>query len=132
MIYRDKGSIRLKRYDYRSPGNYFITICTYCREKIFGQIEKNTMVLNDFGKIAYNEWIKTAQIRENMELDSFVMMPDHMHGILRLINSNNKNYCRRMMYHAPTIMKSIHHMPIIMKSTHRAPTIPTRQITIFR
>jgi len=75
------------------------------------------MVLNDFGKIAYNEWIKTAQIRENVELDSFVIMPDHMHGILRLINSNNKNYFRRNTQ--TTFEKTIRELNRLLKKQTR-------------
>lgn len=64
-------SIRLRDYDYSSPGEYFITICTQKRECLLGEIIDGEMVLNDFGKIAHNEWKQTEKIRDNVELDFF-------------------------------------------------------------
>ena len=87
-----KGSIRLKCYDYCSDGIYFVTICTYRKEKVFGKIEKNKVILNEYGKIAQNEWIKTAQIRTYVILDAFVIMPDHMHGIIIIDHNYDDNY----------------------------------------
>ena len=52
---RNRQSIRLKYYDYSSPGAYFITICTNKKEKIFGEIANGKMMLNENGKIV-NEW----------------------------------------------------------------------------
>jgi len=75
-------STRLKNYDYSSEGAYFITICTKNREHYFGEIVDGKMVLNDFGKIAHNEWKNTENIRENITVDEFVVMPNHIHGIL--------------------------------------------------
>ena len=77
-------SIRLPEYDYTDPGGYFITIVTYRRERLFGEVVDGEMKLNEFGRIAFDEWFKTAQLRRNMELfeDDFVVMPDHIHGII--------------------------------------------------
>jgi len=82
----NRRSIRLKGYDYSSNGYYFITICTYRKQQIFGTIKNGIMHLNDYGKIAYNEWIKSNQIRNELKLDEFIIMPDHMHGIV-IINT---------------------------------------------
>ena len=79
-----RRSIRLKGYDYSQAGLYFITICCNERECHFGKIENDKMVLNDAGTIAHNEWLKTSELRPNFELDEFVIMPNHMHGIIRL------------------------------------------------
>ncbi|MFC2188763.1 transposase [Fulvivirgaceae bacterium LMO-SS25] len=80
-----RKSIRLKGYDYSQAGLYFITIC--CQDKLcrFGQVVNGEMVLNDFGLIAYNEWLKTPEIRPNVELGEFVIMPNHMHGIIHIL-----------------------------------------------
>lgn len=78
---RNRRSIRLRDYDYSSPGEYFITICTHNRECLFGEVVDGEMVLNDFGKIAHEEWFRTESIRDNVELDVFVIMPNHMHAI---------------------------------------------------
>jgi putative transposase len=82
----NRRSIRLKGYDYSQPGLYFITIC--CQDKIcrFGKIENGEMILNEFGKIAHDEWEKTPQIRPNVPLGEFVIMPNHIHGIIHLDN----------------------------------------------
>jgi len=79
-----RRSIRLKGYDYSQSGLYFVTIC--CQDRIcrFGKIENGEMVLNDFGKIAYNEWEKLPERYPNMFLDVFQIMPNHIHGIIAL------------------------------------------------
>ena len=82
----NRRSIRLKGYDYSSDGYYFITICTYQKQQIFGTIKNGIMHLNDYGKIAHNEWIESDQIRHELKLDEFIIMPDHMHGIV-IINT---------------------------------------------
>ena len=79
-----RRSIRLKGYDYSQSGLYFITICTEKRKCVFGKIENNEIVLNDFGKIANDQWIKLADRYPNFELDVFQIMPNHMHGIIML------------------------------------------------
>jgi putative transposase len=80
----NRKSIRLKGYDYAQAGLYFITIC--CQNKIhrFGHIENATMNLNEFGTVAYNEWIKLSERFPNIQLDVFQIMPNHMHGIIEL------------------------------------------------
>ncbi len=83
--YRIK-STRLKDWDYSSNGGYFVTICTRNRECFFGDIENGTMELSVIGKIVSDEWIRTKQIRKNIELDEWVIMPDHFHGIVIINN----------------------------------------------
>jgi len=79
-----RKSIRLKGYNYSQSGAYFITIC--CENKIcrFGNIINNEMILNDFGFIANNEWLKLVKRFSNFELDVFQIMPNHIHGIIVL------------------------------------------------
>ncbi len=77
-----RRSIRLKEYDYSQAGAYFITICTHQRENLFGKIVDGEMKLNEFGQIAHEEWHKTALIRGEIDLDEFVIMPNHFHGIV--------------------------------------------------
>ncbi len=82
-----RRSIRLKDYDYRNVGAYFITICAYKRECLFGEVVDLEMRLNEYGEIIQDEWLKTETVRPNIELDEFVMMPNHLHGIL-VLNDN--------------------------------------------
>ena len=83
-----RRSIRHKGYDYSQLGLYFITI--NCQNNIyrFGDVENEEMKLNEYGKIAYEEWIKLADRFPNFELDTFQIMPNHMHGIISLTNIN--------------------------------------------
>ena len=79
-----RRSIRLKGYDYSKEGLYFITICVQNRECIFGEVIDRKMVLNEFGQIAKEEWEKTEQIRDNCKLHEFIIMPNHIHGIIEI------------------------------------------------
>ena len=81
-----RRSIRLKGYDYSQEGLYFITICCKDRKYRFGKIENHEMTLNEYGTIAYNEWIKLTERFSNFELDVFQIMPNHMHAIIALNN----------------------------------------------
>jgi putative transposase len=79
-----RRSIRLQGYDYSQAGAYFITICTNNRECLFGEIIDNKMSFKNFGIIVSDEWVKSAAIRSEIELDEFVVMPNHFHGIVFL------------------------------------------------
>ena len=86
-----RRSIRLKGWDYRRPGWYFITIVTQDRICAFGDVINGKMVLNKFGEIVQSEWLKTAEIRPNVFLDEFVVMPNHFHGILVITRDAKSN-----------------------------------------
>jgi len=79
---KHRRSIRLKDYDYSQMGAYFVTICTHKRECLFGEIHQDAMVLNELGKIAHTNWMATPDHFAHVELDAFVVMPNHVHGIL--------------------------------------------------
>ena len=79
-----RKSRRLKGYDYRREGLYFITICCHNRIHRFGYVENGKMILNEFGKIAEEEWKKLSERYPRFKLDTFQIMPDHIHGIIRL------------------------------------------------
>jgi putative transposase len=82
-----RRSIRLPGYDYTQPGAYFITLVTWQRKELFGQVVDGETRLNEFGKIAREEWLKTAALRPNVALhgDEFVVMPNHVHGIIWIV-----------------------------------------------
>ncbi|NQV03577.1 MAG: transposase, partial [Bacteroidia bacterium] len=82
-----RKSIRLRGWDYTRPGLYFITINTQGIDNIlFGENISGKLVLNEFGEIVQNEWLKTPSIRPYVELDEFIVMPDHFHGIVKLLS----------------------------------------------
>jgi len=82
-----RRSIRLKNYDYSQPGAYFITICTHNRECLFGDIVDGEMILNEYGEIAKKCWLEIPVHFPNVLLDEYVIMPNHVHGII-IINDN--------------------------------------------
>ncbi|MCL2097486.1 MAG: transposase [Bacteroidales bacterium] len=103
-----RRSIRLKNYDYSQSGIYFVTICAhvgaYCiRPDIFGTIENGEMILNDAGQIAFNEWMKTPDIRSNIQLDAFVVMPNHIHGII-IITDIGRGVSHTPICDTPTLL----------------------------
>lgn len=79
-----RKSIRLTGYDYSCSGYYFITICTYDRQNLFGKIIDSEMFLNEYGKIVHNEWLKSEEIRKEIKIDRFIVMPNHFHAILAI------------------------------------------------
>jgi putative transposase len=77
-----RKSIRLSEYDYSFPNWYFITICAHERRYLFGKINNGKMILNKFGNEVEEEWIQTKEIRKYVDLDYYVIMPNHLHGII--------------------------------------------------
>ncbi len=77
-----RQSIRLRGYDYSGAGAYFLTICAYNREMLFGEIVDEKMALHCPGRIVADEWCRSAEIRAEIELDEWVVMPNHLHGVV--------------------------------------------------
>ena len=85
--YQNKYRIQSHRkpnWDYSAEAMYFLTIVTQHRECILGTIVNNEMVLSDFGKIVEMEWFKSFEIRDELLLHTFVIMPNHLHGIVEI------------------------------------------------
>ncbi len=106
------SSTRLQSWNYGNAGMYIITICTKNRECYFGEITivrgrdamhgVSTMNPTEIGKIAYDEWFKTPELRPdmNIELGEFVVMPNHIHGIILIgDNAYNQDNDRRDAMH---------------------------------
>ncbi len=91
--YRIQSS-RLPGWDYRNAGGYFVTICTQNRECWFGEIRNGEMLLSDIGKIADQYWREIPEHFKNVQTDEFVIMPNHSHGILFLMEYNQNQKCR--------------------------------------
>lgn len=77
-----RRSIRLPHWDYRESGAYFVTICTHDRLPLFGHVVEDQSRLNQFGRVVEEEWRRSADIRAEIALDAFVVMPNHVHGIV--------------------------------------------------
>jgi len=78
----NRRSIRLREYDYAQPGSYFVTICTHNHKCLFGEVINTEMHLNKLGEIVAAEWRRTAEIRSEIVLDAFVVMPNHVHAVV--------------------------------------------------
>ena len=96
-----RKSIRLKGHDYSQDGFYFITLRCWNRNHFFGKIQNGVMFFNDLGKIAHEEWKNTQNIRPYVILHEFVIMPNHIHGIIELSGMQLKCQEGRMQF-APT------------------------------
>jgi putative transposase len=106
-----RRSVRLKRYDYTGGNVYFVTICAYQKECLFGTIDKGEINLNTAGECVRKAWLGTADKRTNIRLDDFVIMPNHFHGILWLLRRGTA--CRA---------HEIHDEVNILGAASRAPT----------
>lgn len=84
-FFRQRKPVRLKGYDYSRPGYYFVTICTYERACLLGVVEKDKMNINQYGKIVSEKWREITDHFNNVKLDKFIVMPNHVHGVVRLI-----------------------------------------------
>jgi REP element-mobilizing transposase RayT len=83
-----RRSVRLRGYDYSQAGLYFVTIVTFRRECLFGEIENGEMKLNRYGEIVQWEWLELPKRLRYIELGAFSIMPNHFHGILIFNDSN--------------------------------------------
>ncbi len=81
-----RRSIRLKDYDYAQAGAYFVTLCTHGRECLFGHIADGVMLADTHGDIALECWLALAQHFPDVGLDEFILMPNHVHGILVILD----------------------------------------------
>ena len=81
-----RRSIRLKGYDYTAPGAYFVTINVHNKRYLFGRVIDGKMHLNKYGKVASDCWQAIPDHFPNVDLDAFVVMPTHMHGIIVIVD----------------------------------------------
>jgi REP element-mobilizing transposase RayT len=77
-----RRSIRLKGYDYSQAGAYFVTIVAYQREALFGEIVHGMVCLNEWGALVENEWRRLEKRFDRVSMDEFIVMPNHLHGVL--------------------------------------------------
>ena len=82
---------RLTGYDYSSPGAYFVTVCAYQKQCLFGTIENGTMHLNPHGEIAQKCWLDLQNHYAGINNEFFIVMPNHVHGIVVITNTNRRS-----------------------------------------
>lgn len=119
-----RRSIRIKEYDYSQAGAYFVTLCAWNRECLFGAITMEEMHLNQYGAIVFEEWGKTGVLRPNVYLNEFVIIPNHFHTIIGL--TDDGGFRRGTASRAPTTEQfgkpTIGTVPTIMRSFKSAVT----------
>ena len=81
---KQRRSIRLPQFDYTQPGAYSVTICTHPHAPLFGQIVDAKVRLNSYGKVVHEYWRQIPNHNPLVQLDAFVVMPNHLHGIVVL------------------------------------------------
>jgi REP element-mobilizing transposase RayT len=82
---RDRTNPRHPAFDYRSHAAYFVTICTHDRRRLFGAVRRGRMACNAYGRIVVREWERSEAMRDEIVLDAFVVMPNHLHGIVCIV-----------------------------------------------
>jgi len=85
------ASSKLNNWNYSTPGKYFITICAYKKNNFFGKIENNKIRLKEIGLVAKSNWLEITRHFDNVKLDEFVIMPNHVHGIIEIIKPWNSH-----------------------------------------
>ncbi len=93
-----RRSIRLPGYDYAQPGAYFVTLCVHQRECLLGEITDGEMMLNEFGRVVMECWPWLAKQYPHVTVDEWIVMPNHFHGILMIVDA----VCRGGSRTAPT------------------------------
>ncbi|HDL5699813.1 TPA: hypothetical protein PXE99_001635 [Mannheimia haemolytica] len=106
-----RRSIRLKHYDYRSQGFYFITLCCKNKHHFLGEIVDDEMRLNKIGNIVRQCWEDIPDHFPNVSLHSFVIMPNHLHGIIEIVETVGAN----------------HHLPQCIRAKNVSPLRGTSQ-----
>jgi putative transposase len=99
---KNRQSYRLKGYDYSQEGSYFVTLCIKDREHLFGEITNGVMQLTRVGEIAVSCWKEIPQHFTNVELDEFIVMPDHIHGIIMIREPFRRDVQLNIPTDAPT------------------------------
>lgn len=102
MPFNARRSIRLPDFDYAGFGAYFVTLCTGSRQCYFGDVTGDGVQLNDNGKTVADCWMAIPGHMPNVELDAFIVMPNHLHGILWIMGANSPATMRATPWVAPT------------------------------
>jgi len=97
-----RRSIRLPDYDYTQAGAYYVTIVTWRRDCLFGEVVNGEMILNDFGKIADECWRAIPKHFPHVELGVHIIMPNHAHGIIVIRDNTLRNIVGAQQCYAPT------------------------------
>ena len=96
---KNRRSIRLPQYDYSEPGAYFVTINSFQRRNIFGRLANGTVHLNKFGTLAAKCWFEIPKHFQNVVVDTFIVMPNHVHAILMIEDNVRATHASPLQRH---------------------------------
>ena len=117
-------SIRLQGFDYAQAGAYFVTICSTEKKCIFGQVREGAMLENDLGRIVRSCWVEIPRHFANVEADAFVVMPNHFHGIVKLVKEPRSPGSSRVEAFSKPVASSV---PTIVRTFKAAVTREARR-----
>ena len=83
-----RRSVRLRGYDYARAAAYFVTVCVHEKEHLFGEVVEGEIVLNEAGRMVEAWWRAIPRRYATVQVDSFVVMPNHIHGIIRIVGAD--------------------------------------------
>jgi putative transposase len=87
-----RRSIRMRGYDYSLEGRYFVTITTFNRIHLFGEVVNGEIRLNAYGNIAHEQWIRLRKRFSPSDFEPFVIMPNHIHGIIHIARGAGEKF----------------------------------------
>ena len=110
-----RRSIRLRSYDYAQPGAYFVTVCTHNRQCLFGNVINGEIRQNEYGRIVAACWSELPGHYPRVALDVFVVMPNHVHGVILLRDDEAVDRVGAGFKPAPTALAKRHGLPEVLR-----------------
>lgn len=127
-----RRSIRLKGFDYSSAGGYFVTICIRNRECLLGEITTDGMRLSEYGLLVEEAWRDLPNHYRHVQLDEFVVMPNHVHGIILLVGDDDEHTVGAGFEPAPTVPTGTHKRHPLSEIVRSLKTFSARRINAVR
>jgi REP element-mobilizing transposase RayT len=118
--------VRLSDFDYSQVGVYFVTVCSHERKCTFGRVESGAVELFPLGRIVRESWLEIPYHFARVELDTFVVMPNHLHGVLVL----HEDFVQRAQHAAPLQIKAAS-LPAVLRSFKAAATKRARDASLL-
>jgi len=120
-MYLNRRKNRLEYADYSEFKSYFVTICTRDREEYFGTIENNRMKLSPIGEIVNQKWRAIPGYFDDVKIDEYIIMPNHLHGIITFIDREHRSINERIRARLvsppePPLKRNLQKLPVIMGS----------------
>jgi len=129
-----RHSIRLPDYDYSQPGAYYITLITWQRQCLFGEIREQQMFLSGAGQVVWDFWNFLPARYPQITIGTAVVMPNHFHGIIQInevstgeVGKNKGNARATGIVESPELVRAIHELPLQVPGTSGDPDSPKRQ-----